>query len=144
MHFIQTIFHYYIVISSMWRSNVAVITVLDYQNIDWASFRMKCQREYLNLRGWNQQNAGENYIFWRFLIKIHHQMLLAWSNQGGQAGHVACMRKIRNSYNIFIDNMNQPSLRWTLKCSNVDWIHVNMDRIKWQALVNIVTNIQIP
>jgi hypothetical protein len=35
-------------------------------------------------------------------------------------------------------------LKWILKCEGVDWIHVAQDRVQWQNLVNIVTNLRVP
>jgi hypothetical protein len=49
-----------------------------------------------------------------------HQMLLKWSHQGGMAwvGIVACMREMRNAYNILIrePEMKRPLERRVHRC----------------------------
>jgi hypothetical protein len=69
-------------------------------------------------------------------------------------GYVACMGDMRNGYKILVgkfegkkphkweDNIKMEFREVCLE--GVDWIHVVQDRYQWQALVDIVMNLNIP
>jgi hypothetical protein len=75
------------------------------------------------------------------------------------AGHVARMGEMRGAYNILVGSpewrrpLGRSRRRWEdnikidlreIGFGDVDWIHWAQDRDGWQALVNMVMNLQVP
>jgi hypothetical protein len=77
------------------------------------------------------------------------------------AGHVARMEEQRGAYRILVGRregrrpLGRPRSRWEdnikmdlkevgLGEGGMDWIEVAQDRDRWQALVNVVMNLQVP
>jgi hypothetical protein len=74
-------------------------------------------------------------------------------------GHVVHMGEMRNVYNTLVGkpegktSLRRPRHRWEdnikinlmeIGLEGVDWIHLAQNREWWQALVNIVMNLQVP
>jgi hypothetical protein len=74
-------------------------------------------------------------------------------------GHFARMQEGRGMYRILVGKpegkrpLEIPRRRWEdnimvdpqeVGCGDMDWIELPQDRDRWQALVNAVTNIQVP
>jgi len=74
-------------------------------------------------------------------------------------GHVACMKEMRNKYNIFVGKPEgkkqlgrcmrrwEDNIRMDLSEGEwkvVDWIHLSQDRNQWWVLVNKVINLRVP
>jgi hypothetical protein len=74
-------------------------------------------------------------------------------------GHVAHMGEVKGAYNILDGRpegrrpLGRPRHRWEdnirmdlreIGFGDVDWIHLAQDRNRWWALVNTVTNLQVP
>jgi hypothetical protein len=74
-------------------------------------------------------------------------------------GHVTCMGQMRNAYNILVGKpeakrpLGRPRHRWKdnfrmdlreIGWEGMDWVHLAQDRDQWQALVNMVMNLQFP
>jgi len=78
----------------------------------------------------------------------------------GWVGHVAHMGERRGTYRVLVgkperrDHLEDPGidgriiLRWIFrKCDGgggMNWIYLTQDKDKWQALLNVVKNIQVP
>jgi hypothetical protein len=75
------------------------------------------------------------------------------------AGHVVRMGEVRGTYNILVGRpegrrpLGRSRHRWEdnikmdlreIEFGDVDWIHWAQDRDRWQALVNMVLNLQVP
>ena len=75
------------------------------------------------------------------------------------AGHVAHMREGRGMDRVLVGKpegkrpLGRPRHRWEdnikmdlqeVGCGGMDWIKLAQDRDRWQALVNVVTNLQVP
>ena len=75
-------------------------------------------------------------------------------------GHVACMGEGRGLYRVLVgkpqgkrplgrrryrweDNNNKMDLQ-EVGCEGMDWIELAKDRDRWQALVKMVMNLQVP
>jgi hypothetical protein len=69
------------------------------------------------------------------------------------------MLALRGAYNILVGRLEgrrplgRPRRRWEYNIKmnlreiwfgDVDWMHLAQDRVRWQALVNTVTNLRIP
>jgi hypothetical protein len=84
--------------------------------------------------GWRRLHNEE---FYNLYI---HQILLGYSSRGEweEAGHVACMRKMRNAYRSEnqkrkdhaedLDVGGKIILEWILGWEGVDWMYVAQDR----------------
>jgi hypothetical protein len=74
-------------------------------------------------------------------------------------GHVTNMGEVRGAYNILVGRpegrspLGRPRSRWEdnikkdlreIRFGDVDWIHLVQDTDTWWALVNMVTNLQVP
>jgi hypothetical protein len=74
-------------------------------------------------------------------------------------GHVAPMREVRGAYNILVGMpegrkpLGRPRRRWDdnirmdlreIGFGDADWIHLDLDRDRWWALVNTVMNLRVP
>jgi len=74
-------------------------------------------------------------------------------------GHVVCMGEGRGMYRVLVGKpegkrpLGRPRHRWEdnvkmdlqeVGCGSMDWINVAQDRDRWQALVNVVMNLQVP
>jgi hypothetical protein len=74
------------------------------------------------------------------------------------AGHVARMGKGRGVYKVLVRKpegkrpLGRPRHRWEdnitmdlqeVGCGDMDWIELAQDRHRWQALVNVVMNLQV-
>jgi hypothetical protein len=74
------------------------------------------------------------------------------------AGHVTCMRMMRNSYKVLIRKpegkrpLGRNRHRWEnnikldlkeIRCDGIDWNHLARDRDQWWAHVNTIMNLQI-
>ena len=74
------------------------------------------------------------------------------------AGHVAHMGEGRGAYRVLVGKpegkrpLVRPRHRWEVNikmdlqeagCGGMDWIEVAQDRDRWQALVNVVMNLQV-
>jgi len=71
------------------------------------------------------------------------------------AGHVACMGEGRGMCRVLVEKPEgkRPRRRWEVNikidlqevgCGGRDWIELAQDRDRWQALVNVVMNLQVP
>jgi hypothetical protein len=75
------------------------------------------------------------------------------------AGHVAHMGEERGVYRVLVGKpkgkrpLGRPWRRWKdnikmdlqeVGCEGMDWIELAQDRDRWQALVNVVMNLQVP
>jgi len=75
------------------------------------------------------------------------------------AGHVACMGEERGVYKILLGKLEgrrplgRPRHRWMdnirmdlqeVGCGYMDWIGLTQDRDRWQTLVSVVMNLQVP
>jgi hypothetical protein len=75
------------------------------------------------------------------------------------AGHVARMVERRDAYRFLVGKpegkrpFGRPRRTWEdnikmdlqeMRCGSMDWIELTQDRDRWRALVNAVTNLQIP
>jgi hypothetical protein len=73
------------------------------------------------------------------------------------AGHVALMGKMRSAYKILARKsqgkrlLGRPRRKRDIRIDSkkigwegVDWIHLPQDREQWQAVVNMVMNLQVP
>jgi len=72
------------------------------------------------------------------------------------AGHVACMGDKRDVYRFLVGKpeekrpLGRPRHRWEdnikvgLQELGMDWIKLAQDRDRWQALVNVITNLRVP
>jgi hypothetical protein len=52
-----------------------------------------------------------------------------------------------NTYRILmvkLFGMHNYKIDLKMGCSGMDWIHLSQDRDQWRALVNTVTNFQVP
>jgi hypothetical protein len=69
------------------------------------------------------------------------------------------MGEVRGAYNILVGRpegrrpLGRPRRRWEdnikmdlreIRFGDVDWIHLAQGRDRWWALVNMVTNLQVP
>jgi hypothetical protein len=73
-------------------------------------------------------------------------------------GHTGCMEVMRNAYKISFRKcerkrpLRRPRHRWEdtgmafreIMWKDVTWIHLAQERDKWQVLVNMVINLQVP
>jgi len=74
--------------------------------------------------------------------------------------HVACMREMRSSYNIFVAKSlrkiraplwsftrrwegNIKIFRKDIWCEEIDWVHLAQNRIQWRVLANMAGNFLI-
>jgi len=71
------------------------------------------------------------------------------------AGHVAHMGEGRGVYRVLVGKppLVRPRCKWEdnikmdlqeVGCGSVGWIELAEDRDRWQALVNVVMNLQVP
>ena len=75
------------------------------------------------------------------------------------AGHVACMGERRGVCRVLVGKperkrpFGRPRLRWVdnikmdiqeVGCGGMDWIYLAQVRDRWQALLNVVMNLQVP
>ena len=75
------------------------------------------------------------------------------------AGHVACMGKRSGAYRVLVWKLEgkrplgRPRHRWEgnikmdlqeVVCRGMDWIVLAQERDWWQAVVNVVMNLQVP
>jgi hypothetical protein len=76
------------------------------------------------------------------------------------AGQVTCMGEKKSAYSILVGKregnrlLGRPRCRWedNIKMDlqklgwggDIDWIDLDQDRDRWQALVNVVMNLQVP
>jgi len=75
------------------------------------------------------------------------------------AGHVARVGEWRDVYRLLVGKpegkrpLARPRLRWEdiikmdlqeVGCGGMDWIKLAQDRARWQELVNVVVNLQVP
>jgi hypothetical protein len=73
--------------------------------------------------------------------------------------HIACMGEMRNAYNILVGKpegkrpLGRPRHRWEgnvrmdlreIQWEGVDEMHLAQDSNQWQALVNMIMNLQVP
>jgi hypothetical protein len=87
------------------------------------------------------------------IIRVIKARRLRW------VGHVARMGEVRGAYNILVGRLEgrrprgRPKRRWEdnikidlweIGFGDVDWIHLAQDRDGWWALVNTVTDLQVP
>ena len=72
---------------------------------------------------------------------------------------MVCMGEGRGMYRVLVGKpegkrpLGRPRHRWEYNvkmdlqevgCGSMDWINVAQDRDRWQALVNVVMNLQVP
>jgi hypothetical protein len=72
------------------------------------------------------------------------------------AGHIIYMEEMRNAYKILVRKseaktpFGRSRHKWSwldlteIGWKGVDWIYLAQDRDQWQALVNMVLNLQVP
>ena len=75
------------------------------------------------------------------------------------AGHVARMGKRKGAYRILVGKpegkrpLGKPRRRWEdnikvdlqkVGCGGMDWIELDQDKDRWQALVSTVMNLRVP
>jgi hypothetical protein len=67
--------------------------------------------------------------------------------------HVTRIEERRGMYRVLVGkpegkrSLVRPGHRWDLwelGCGGMDWINLAQDRDRWQALVNVVMNLQVP
>jgi hypothetical protein len=70
--------------------------------------------------------------------------------------HVTHMGKLTNAFRICIEKLEEKERTWhrwednikidlkEIVCDDVDWIHLAQGKDQWQALVNMVMNLQVP
>jgi len=70
-------------------------------------------------------------------------------------GHVAHMREVRNAYRILLENLKGRNrlevlgidemiiLDWIENGKIVNWMHLTQDMDQWQAVMNMVINLQV-
>jgi hypothetical protein len=74
-------------------------------------------------------------------------------------GHVACMEQMKNSYRILLRKpkgkrlLGRPRYRWEdnirmnlreIGWEGVDWKYLTQNKDQWQALMNMIMNLQVP
>ena len=87
------------------------------------------------------------------IVRVMKSRRMRW------AGHVAHMREGRGMDRVLVGKpegkrpLGRPRHRWEdnikmdlqeVGCGGMDWIKLAQDRDRWQALVNVVTNLQVP
>jgi hypothetical protein len=105
--------------------------------------------------GWRKLHNEELHILYSSpnIIRMIKSRRMRW------VGHVAQMWEKRNAYRILVGMpegktpLGRPRCRWVINIKmgfreigwgGMDWIHLAQDRDKWRALMNTVTNLQVP
>jgi hypothetical protein len=106
----------------------------------------------LDLRGTNEQDAGENCITRSFIICTSSPDIVRMvkSRKTRWAGHIARNERKR-AYEALVRNpegkrsLGIPRRKWEdnikldlkeMLCEDVDWIHTAQDRDQWRAVVS--------
>jgi hypothetical protein len=103
-------------------------------------------------RGWRKLHNEELHGLYSLpsIVMVIKARRMRW------VGYLACMGEVRGAYNILVGRpegrrpLRRPRHRWEILdlreigFGDVDWIHWTQDRDRWQALVNMVMNLQVP